>query len=203
MISVDIRRKGFGGRQILRDIALEMGERDAVAILGPSGIGKSTLLRLIAGLDTDFEGTISRPVRIGMVFQEPVLLPWRSAFENLTLVHSGLDREGALEWLARVGISDGAGLFPGQLSLGQQRRLALARALAGEPELLIMDEPFASLDEETADEMITLTQTLIADTGPALVLVTHSEVEARRLARRVLRLGGSPATLVQDGASVC
>lgn len=200
MIKVDVRRKAFGPSEILRDIRFEMGDSEAVAILGASGIGKSTLLRLIAGIDEAFEGEIVRPQNIAMVFQEPVLLPWRSVLQNLTLVHPTLGEDAACAALERIGIADKARLFPGQLSLGQQRRLALARAFAGRPALLVMDEPYVSLDPQTAEEMLELTETLIAETGPAVILVTHSEAEARRLAKRTLRLAGRPATIA-DGTS--
>ncbi len=200
MIKVDVRRKAFGPSEILRDIRFEMGDSEAVAILGASGIGKSTLLRLIAGIDEAFEGAIVRPQNIAMVFQEPVLLPWRSVLQNLTLVHPSLGEDAARAALERIGIADKAGLFPGQLSLGQQRRLALARAFAGRPALLVMDEPYVSLDPQTAEEMLELTEALIAETRPAIILVTHSEAEARRLAQRTLRLAGRPATIA-DGAS--
>lgn len=199
MIKVDVRRKAFGKSEILRNIHFEMADSEAVAILGASGIGKSTLLRLIAGIDEAFEGVIVRPQNIAMVFQEPVLLPWRSVLQNLTLVHPTLGGRAAIGALERIGIADKAGLFPGQLSLGQQRRLALARAFAGRPSLLVMDEPYVSLDPQTAEEMLELTEALIAETRPAIILVTHSEAEARRLARRTLRLEGRPATII-DGA---
>jgi NitT/TauT family transport system ATP-binding protein len=200
VIKIDVRRKAFGEEEVLRNIRFEMEVGETVAILGPSGIGKSTLLRLIAGIDPAFEGEITRPEKIAMVFQEPVLLPWRSAVENLTLVHPDLGMQAALWALDRTGLVDKAQLFPGQLSLGQQRRLALARAFAGRPELLVMDEPYVSLDPTTAGEMLALTEALIADTGPAVILVTHSEAEAHRLARRRLRLAGKPATIIKDFA---
>lgn len=195
MIRVDVRRKAFGATEILRDVAFTVAPGETVAILGPSGIGKSTLLRLIVGIDTKFEGAITRPRRMAMVFQEPTLLPWRSVLQNLTLVHPDLGPEAARAALDRVGIADKADLFPGQMSLGQQRRLALARAFAGQPELLVMDEPFVSLDPEMAEEMLSLTEDLIAETRPATLLVTHSEAEAERLADRTLRLSGVPATI--------
>lgn len=201
MIKIDVRRKAFGEEEVLRDIRFEMDVGETVAILGPSGIGKSTLLRLIAGIDPAFDGEITRPEKIAMVFQEPVLLPWRSVVENLTLVHPDLGTQAALSALERTGIVDKAGLFPGQLSLGQQRRLALARAFAGRPELLVMDEPYVSLDPTTAEEMLALTEALIAETGPAVILVTHSEAEAQRLARRRLRLAGKPATMIKEFAA--
>lgn len=199
MIRVDIRRKAFGDNVILKDIRFEMATGETVAILGSSGIGKSTLLRLIAGIDPVFEGSVQRPANIAMVFQEPVLLPWRSVLQNLTIVHPTLGDEAALSALHRIGIADKAGLFPGQLSLGQQRRLALARAFAGRPELLVMDEPYVSLDPETAEEMLELTEALVAETRPAVILVTHSEREAERLAGRRLRLAGHPATITDRG----
>ncbi|MBP1888058.1 ABC transporter ATP-binding protein [Sinorhizobium mexicanum] len=201
MIRIDVRRKAFGGEEILRDIRFEMEVGETIAILGASGIGKSTLLRLIAGIDPAFEGEITRPDKIAMVFQEPVLLPWRSVVENLTLVHPELGTQAALSALERTGIVDKAGLFPGQLSLGQQRRLALARAFAGRPDLLVMDEPYVSLDPRTVEEMLALTEMLIAESGRAVILVTHSDIEAQRLARRSLRLAGRPATIASDQAT--
>ena len=196
MIKIDVRRKAFGQTEILRDIRFQVADGETVAILGASGIGKSTLLRLVAGIDEAFEGEIVRPPSIAMVFQEPVLLPWRSVLQNLTLVHPTLGDRAALGALDRIGIADKAGFFPGQLSLGQQRRLALARAFAGRPALLVMDEPYVSLDPQTAEEMLALTEALIGETGPTVILVTHSEAEAKRLARRTLRLAGRPATIV-------
>lgn len=112
MIRIDVRRKAFGEEEVLRDIRFEMEIGETVAILGPSGVGKSTLLRLVAGIDTAFEGEITRPENIAMVFQEPVLLPWRSVIENLTLVHPQLGSQAALSALERTGIADRAGLFP-------------------------------------------------------------------------------------------
>ncbi|MHA7971989.1 ABC transporter ATP-binding protein [Rhizobium sp. CAU 1783] len=199
MIRIDVRRKAFGETAVLKDVRFEMRPGEAVAILGPSGVGKSTLLRVIAGIDHDFEGQIVRPQDVAMVFQEPVLLPWRQVLENLTIVHPELDRDAAMAALRRVGIADKADLFPGQLSLGQQRRLALARAFAGRPSLLVMDEPYVSLDPQTSEEMLELTEALIAETRPAIILVTHSEAEAKRLAGRTLRLVGQPATIIDSG----
>ncbi len=195
MIAAEISTKSFGGTKVLRDIRFRVETGEVLAILGPSGIGKSTLLRIIVGIDTEFDGSVVRPERLGMVFQEPTLLPWRTVAENLTLVHSGLGRDAALAALDRVGIADKADQFPRQLSLGQQRRVALARAFAGDPQGLILDEPFASLDPDTVEEMLVLTERLIAESQPATLFVTHSEAEATRLATRILRLDGRPATV--------
>lgn len=195
MIEVEIASKSFGRIEVLRDVRFAVAPGDVLAILGPSGIGKSSLLRIAARIDRDFRGEIGRPERAAMVFQEPVLMPWRTVAENLSLVHPALGRDGTLAALDRVGIADKAEQFPRQLSLGQQRRVALARAMAGAPEALFMDEPFVSLDPGTVEEMLTLTERLIAEVRPATLFVTHSEAEARRLATHILRLAGRPATL--------
>lgn len=196
MIEVNDVSKSFGDTQVLAGISFAVASGETVALKGPSGIGKSTLLSLIAGIDARYSGVITRPDNIAIVFQEPTLLPWRNVAENITLVHPILDEKSTMQALDRVGIADKAALFPSQLSLGQQRRLALARAFAGAPDVLILDEPFVSLDPDTADEMFRLTEQLIGETQPATLFVTHVEAEAQRLADRVLTLAGSPATLI-------
>jgi NitT/TauT family transport system ATP-binding protein len=195
MIEVDIKRKIFGETEVLRDVSFTVAAGESVAITGPSGIGKSTILRIMSGIDTDYEGHVRSPDNIAMVFQEPTLLPWRSVLDNILLVHQNLEGAAALQGLERVGLQGKGSLFPAQLSLGQQRRLALARAFAAKPDLLILDEPFVSLDEELAAAMVALTQELIAEHRPATVFVTHDAQEAEALAHRILRLSGSPATI--------
>lgn len=187
-LEVHILRKAFGAHEVLRDLRFAVQPGETLAVLGPSGAGKSTLLRIVAGLDRDFEGEVRRPDRIAMVFQEPTLLPWRRAYENLTLT-TGVDRERAEAALEEVGLSGRGMLYPRQLSLGQQRRLALARAFVTEPELLMLDEPFVSLDQQLVEEMLSLTESLIAAARPATLFVTHSAAEADRLATRMLRIG--------------
>ena len=192
MIRVEVAAKSFGSAQILRDVRFEVSTGETVAILGPSGVGKSTLLNLIAETDLDFDGQITTPRKKAIVFQEPTLMPWRSVAQNISLIHPDANVPNAL---SKVGLGDKGDLFPGQLSLGQQRRLALARAFADPPEMLIMDEPFVSLDADTLEEMLMLTEGLIAETKPTTIFVTHSQSEAQRLAARVLHLNGSPATI--------
>ncbi|MCB1332196.1 MAG: ABC transporter ATP-binding protein [Roseivivax sp.] len=182
------------GRPILGPVSLTLARGETVALTGPSGIGKTTLLRVIAGLERNQPGAVSRPDQIAMVFQEPTLLPWRTLRQNLTLM-LGIGAERAEAALAEVGLGGRGDDVPGQLSLGQQRRLALARAFAAEPDLLLMDEPFVSLDAALADEMMALFERLRARHPVATLIVTHDMGEARRLADRVLRLEGNPATL--------
>ncbi|MEX0317197.1 MAG: ABC transporter ATP-binding protein [Ruegeria sp.] len=198
MIRVDIRAKRFGETPVLGPIRFEIAKGETVALIGPSGVGKTTLLRIVAGIDTDFDGAVERPEALAFVFQEPTLLLWRSALDNLLLVHPGLSRVQAVAALDSTGLAGKEALFPGQLSLGQQRRLALARAVAGQPELLIMDEPFVSLDAETAETMLALTETLIARHQPATLFVTHSRTEAERLGDRILSLRAGPEGATLD-----
>lgn len=195
MIEVDLLGKAHGDMPILGPIRFDVKDGEVLAILGPSGIGKSTLLNAIAGVDRDYHGSITRPERLSMVFQEPTLLPWRTALDNITLAHMGLPVETARDSLAKVGLAGFEKRFPRQMSLGQQRRLALARAFAVPPQALILDEPFASLDPGTSADMVALTRTLISEGRPATVLVTHDKHEAETLATRILTLSGTPATL--------
>ena len=186
-LQVAITRKSFGTETVLRDLAFTVARGDVLAVLGPSGVGKSTLLRIIAGLDRSFQGQVRRDGRLAMVFQEPTLLPWRSALDNLRLT-TRASRPAAEAALSRVGLGGKGALYPGQLSLGQQRRLSLARAYAAKPDILLLDEPFVSLDEALVTDMLALTESVIAEQRPATVFVTHSRAEADRLATRQMVL---------------
>jgi ABC-type nitrate/sulfonate/bicarbonate transport system ATPase subunit len=196
-MDIDIRSKSFAGKPVLGAIRLTVAPGERLAILGHSGIGKTTFLRIVAGLDPQFEGTVTGTDRTSVVFQEPTLLPWRTALDNITLT-TRVAEARARSLLAEVGLEGKADLYPRQLSLGQQRRLALARAFAPEPQTLLLDEPFASLDAETADRMLDLTATLLDRVGVSMIFVTHDPAEAIRLKARVLTLNGTPATLSQD-----
>ena len=192
---LDLAGKSFADRPVLGalNMAVERGQR--VAILGPSGIGKSTLLRILAGLDRDFHGQLQGGEKLALGFQEPVLLPGRRAVANITLP-TGCDQAQARALLADVGLAGHEDKFPRQLSLGQQRRLSLARAFAARPDILLMDEPFASLDPDTASRMLDLTARLLDRSGAGLILVTHDAAEAARLGAAPIRLAGNPAVVV-------
>jgi NitT/TauT family transport system ATP-binding protein len=193
VLSLDVQRAGPAA--VLGPLTLSIRAGETVALTGPSGVGKTTLLRAVAGLDRGFVGRRAVPERLAVVFQEPALLPWRTALDNLRIA-CRIDAPSGLRWLDDVGLGGLAARFPGQLSLGQQRRLSLARAFAVEPQLLLMDEPFVSLDPALADEMMSLFEHLRARHRPATLIVTHVEAEARRLADRILRLHGRPARLL-------
>lgn len=193
---LDLRGKSFGGQPVLGPLSLQVERGQRVAVLGPSGIGKSTLLRIIAGLDRSFDGQHDHDDRMALVFQEPTLLPWRTALANIT-IPTGCDDDTARKLMAQVGLNGREAMFPRQLSLGQQRRLAFVRAFAAQPDILLMDEPFASLDADTAATMVDLTARLLDQSGSGLILVTHNTDEPSLLGAGQITLSGSPATLRQ------
>ncbi len=195
VLRLDLRGGGPGG--VLGPVALSLSPGETVALTGPSGVGKTSLLRIIAGLDHGFDGYRQATARLAIVFQEPVLLPWRTAAENLTVIARISSEEAGL-WLEKVGLAGLGDRFPHMLSLGQQRRLSLARAFACAPELLLLDEPFVSLDPSLASEMMGLLERLIADRPCATLLVTHVRAEAERLAGRILRMEGRPARILEE-----
>lgn len=202
-VTVDIEGEALtpGGVPVLGRIRFTLGDGDTLAVAGPSGVGKTTLLRVLAGLERRYRGDLAVPESRAIVFQEPTLLPWRTALQNLTIV-AGIDAGAARRALDEVGLGGLDGRFPGQLSLGQQRRLALARAVATRPRLLLMDEPFVSLDPALSAEMVALVGALRQRARGPAVLVTHAVAEAEALATRIVRLEGRPARIVEDQANV-
>jgi len=206
ILEVAIRRKGFGAgkaaRPVLADLAFSLGANEIVAVVGPSGCGKTTLLRLIAGLDAAFEGRITWPglarPRLGVVFQEPRLLPWRTIWQNLALVLPP-GQEGAAEALLhRLGLWPHRDAYPGQISLGMARRAAIARAFAVTPDLVLLDEPFASLDAVNAALGRAILLEAWRARPTAALLVTHDLLDAAALADRVLILAGPPSRIAAE-----
>ncbi|NSX56225.1 ATP-binding cassette domain-containing protein [Parasulfitobacter algicola] len=197
LLSVQLDGWSVAKRQILGSIDIMMQSSETLALIGPSGIGKTSLLRIISGLETDYRGQVKAPPTIAMVFQEPTLLPWRTLAQNITIT-TGLSDLQAQNALAEVGLSGRDGDFPNQLSLGEQRRMALARAFAIKPDLLLLDEPFVSLDPPLVQEMMRLFAILRARHSVATIFVTHVEAEAKQLASRIIELRGTPAQIVAD-----
>lgn len=212
-LSVDIRRKSFPGtsraaaRLVLRDVRFAANTGEFLCVVGPSGCGKTTMLNILAGLDADFEGGVGLPRGraqpepvLGYVFQNPRLLPWRTVEENIRLaLHPQRAADGIAErLLAEMGIEDTRTLYPDQLSLGMSRRVALARAFAVEPDLLLMDEPFVSLDGPVAKRLRHLLLRTWRLRPTTVLFVTHDLREAIQLADRILFLSAAPTTVIED-----
>jgi len=206
-LNIALTTKQFAGTAapLFEDFRLAVLPGTVLAIVGNSGIGKSSLLRLIAGIDDDFAGSIriggvaaAAAPAPGMAFQDARLLPWLTVRENLTALIPGLTVSAAQARLAQVGLAAESGVYPFQLSGGMQRRVALARTLAANPRLLLLDEPFASLEPALAGEMRGLVQRHVDESGATVLLVTHAAEDAAAVAHRVLVLGGRPARIVAD-----
>ena len=207
ILSVEIEKKAFakpGGEiRVLADLRFTLNEREIVALVGPSGCGKTTLLKLIGGLDRDFRGRIAwtagHAPRIGTVFQEPRLLPWRTVRQNVDLVlPRGSDPGATQTLLEALGLWSFRDAYPAQLSLGMARRVAIARAFAIRPELVLLDEPFVSLDPAMVEKSRDVLLTAWDRQPTAALLVTHDLVEAASLADRILMLSEAPTRILAD-----
>ena len=205
----NVSRTFPGGTTALEGIDLHVKRGEFLVLLGPSGCGKSTLLRLIAGLEAPTAGEIAwtrgrpRPGQLGYVFQDPVLMPWATALENvaLPLRLRGYRREAAPlaeAALAQVGLEGFAGARPRTLSGGMRMRVSIARALVSRPLLLLMDEPFAALDEFTRHRLQDQCLALTNELGCTTVFVTHSLYEAAYLATRVVVLSPRPGQIAAE-----
>lgn len=208
-----------GPVKAVEDVSLEVQQGEFLTLVGPSGCGKSTLLQIIAGLVQPTAGTVSfgsdksrnarestaEPRRhIGMVFQRPVLLPWRTVMENVMLPAEALRLSREKYWelakqlLAMLGLADFANRYPYELSGGMQQRAAIARALVHEPAVVLMDEPFSALDAITREQLNTELRRLWRETGKTVVFVTHSIPEAVYLASRVVVMSPRPGRISDE-----
>jgi len=204
-----VRRTFASGVEAIAGLDLEITAGSFVALLGPSGCGKSTLLRLVAGLDRPDRGEVTlgddeaRP-DIAYVFQDPHLMPWRRNVDNVALplelagIPTAERREKALAALVKVGLGDAADRYPGELSGGMRMRASLARALVTRPRLLLLDEPFASLDELTRHRLDDQLRALWIDLGMTVLFVTHAIGEAAYLAERAVVFSRRPARIIAD-----
>lgn len=210
MLKIDIRRKRYpdrGGHAhvALSSLRLDIRDGEFVCVVGPSGCGKSTLLNVVGGLDRDFEGRVTMDGRtpdegIGFMFQQPRLMPWLTVLDNVLLV-AGKDADApvrARELLQAMELGDVLDAYPGRLSGGMQRRVGLARAFVIDPTLLLMDEPFVSLDVPTADRLRAMLAGLWQRCRSTVLFVTHDLREALALADRVCFLSPAPGTVVLD-----
>ncbi len=207
-ISLQGVTKRFGrGPVVLDDVSLEVAPGEFVCLLGASGCGKSTLLNLVAGLDQPTAGTVAVPGhRPSLMFQEPALLPWLTAAENVELalrlrgVRKAERREQAQRLLALVRLEGAGAKRPHELSGGMRQRVAMARALAQDSKVLLMDEPFAALDAITRDVLHDELTRIQHEVGATVLFVTHNVREAVRLGDRVVLLSSRPGRVVQEFA---
>ncbi|MCE9522847.1 MAG: ABC transporter ATP-binding protein [Alphaproteobacteria bacterium] len=208
LLALDHITKRFpNGVEALHDVSFTVEAGEFLSLVGPSGCGKSTALRLIAGLSQANEGTIKwrgKPPALGFVFQDAALLPWANVEKNvrLPLEIAGLDdaaiKRRIAETLELVGLSTFAKSYPRELSGGMKMRVSIARALAAEPSVLLMDEPFAALDELTRERLNDELRELWAAKKLTVVFVTHSIYESVYLASRVVVMGPRPGRVVAD-----
>jgi ABC-type nitrate/sulfonate/bicarbonate transport system ATPase subunit len=193
---------GADGTRIpaIRDLVLDIKPQSMTVLMGPSGCGKTTLMRIVAGLDNRYVGEVGIPegTRLGFMFQEPRLLPWRTVRQNIEIVAPGITNADLDQLVASVGIADMLPRYPQELSLGLARRVALARAFATKPELLLLDEPFVSLDERTADRLRRLLLKVWSAQPTTALLVTHNAREAILLADQLVLLAPRPTHVVAD-----
>jgi len=210
---------GTGGTLAVEGLTLSVNRGEFAAVVGPSGCGKSTLMKLATGLQFPFKGTVSvagahvsKPVKIaGMAFQAPTLLPWRTTLENLLLPleivqpHRSQLRRKKAEYVARaekllasVGLGGQSGKYPWELSGGMQMRASLCRALIHEPQLLMLDEPFAALDAFTREELWCVIRDLQATSKITVILVTHDLREAVFLADRIFVMSSRPGRIIEE-----
>ena len=193
-------------KDVLSDINLNIDSGEFVSILGPSGCGKSTLLRLASNLAKPTKGVVDyispKDLSIGFVFQNPTLMPWRNVMENITLPlelnKKKLSKEEALMWLARVGLKDKEKSYPNELSGGQMMRVSIARSLINGCNLLLLDEPFAALDEITRRKLEDDLLEIWEKEKFTVLFVTHSVSEAIYLSQRVLVLSSGPGKIVYE-----
>ena len=204
-LEVAIRQKAYsaatgGTLRVIEGLTFSLGKGEVGALVGPSGCGKTTLLRIIAGLDADYEGEVHLPDhgRLGMVFQEPRLLPWRTLEQNVRLAAPQVTDDELTTLFAALGLSAHRQHYPGELSLGLARRVALARAFAVNPNLLLLDEPFVSLDDALATRLRDELAELVTRRPVTTLLVTHNVEEAIALADRLFLLSPSPTRVVAE-----
>lgn len=204
MLEIDIAQKSYRSADgvvldALKDLRFSANDGEFTCLVGPSGCGKTTCLRILLGLESDFAGRYVLPgnsSRIGIVFQEPRLLPWRTVDQNVRLALSPALRDRPLDELyLRLGLKGFETFFPNELSLGLARRAALLRAFAVEPTLLLLDEPFVSLDEATAADLRNLLRDLWRMHRTTALMVTHNLREAVLLADKIVILTPRPGRL--------
>jgi NitT/TauT family transport system ATP-binding protein len=204
LLDVRIARKRYrvAGRpdlDVIKDLHFALPRGTVTCLLGPSGCGKTTALRILLGLDRVFEGKVEPPIgrlRLGVVFQDPRLLAWRTVDENVRIAAPAIEADRLTQLFEALGLAAWRQHRPGELSVGMARRVAVARALAVAPDLLVLDEAFVSLDERGADALRSTVFDLARARAITILTVTHSLREALRYSDRILVLAGRPTRVL-------
>lgn len=203
MLSVKVKKKHLSGREVLGNISFDVPEGKIYSTMGKSGIGKTTLLRIISGLDEKYEGKVTlnnksivTPTKkIAVVFQESRLIPWKNVYENIEFATSPTDTDSSEinQVLNDVGYSQSTSLFPRELSGGMEKRVAIARALICKPQLILLDEPFSALDIDAKWLMQDLLKDYCMSKNVSMLMITHDIEEATYMSDSIIILDGKPA----------
>ncbi len=203
MLEVEILKKSFKESKILSNIKFTAKKSEIISIIGPSGCGKSTLLRIVSSLDLDYKGSVLYEGKgiienLGYIFQDPRLLPWLSVKDNVLLVMKNKDENKVENLLCEVGLKDYINSYTKELSGGMKRRVSIVRAFINSPKVLLLDEPFISLDFPTAQALRKLLFKFFKEYSPTVLLVTHDLSEALSLSNRILFLDSKPASIIYE-----
>lgn len=199
LLEINNLSKSFDGMETLSNVNLSLGDHEIVAIVGPSGCGKSTILNLVAGLIEDYLGTIiNKAKKTGYVFQEDRILPWLTVYDNIKIVRDKEDKKRINELIAKVKLQGFEKFYPGKLSGGMKQRCGIARAFYYGSDLLLMDEPFKSLDVKLRNELLEVLYELWNEEKVSVLFVTHDIEEALRVADRVLVMGNRPTFVKKE-----
>lgn len=204
MLDINISSKKYQDINIIEKLKLEVKDNEFISIIGPSGCGKTTLLNIISNTDSDYLGSISFDNKdiinsnIGVMFQDSRLIPWLSIFENIMLISINKEEELIIQSLIEVGLEEHINSYPKELSGGMQRRAALVRAFINKPDILLLDEPFISLDYPTAQSLRSDFMKFYKRNKPTVVFITHDLKEAVSLSQRIIFLDSKPMKIVLD-----
>jgi len=203
-LQINIVKKNFEPIQILKNLVLNIEAGESISVLGPSGVGKTTFLKILAGLDNNYQGEIYLDGKkiiepsydISMMFQGHRLLPWLTVRENVRFINSKVSDDEIQEYLKNVGISEKAKMWPNQLSSGERTRVGLSVALINSSKILLLDEPLTDVDIKVKTGVINLLKKIRKQFGTTTILTTHNIEDALSLTERVIVLKGSPASIV-------
>lgn len=198
MFKFDIRGVAYGQETIIDTCKFELPAQQICALIGPSGCGKTTILNIIAGLRTFPNNLIKLDCELSYIFQNARLVPWLTVAQNLSLVRPSISTSEIDNVLSEVKLEDVKNHYPTHLSGGMQKRVSIARAFVNRPKLVLLDEPFSSLDKPTAEHLYALVERLIRQNDASAVLVTHNLHEALSIADKLYFLGGKPTRMIKQ-----